>query len=74
MLNMSSCGLTATSRIDGTDVAFFNASISFEGNGNFNITNNVHDKSAYVQNKEQVDADYGSFQTKVMELANGSMD
>ncbi len=69
MLNVSSYGVSATSRVENDDVAFFNASVSCEGNGNFNITNNVHDQKKYLDNRAQVDNDYNAFTEKVMALA-----
>lgn len=74
MLNMSSYNLAGSSRIDGVDVAYFNASISLGDNVTFSVSNNVNDKGAYIRNKEQVDTDYESFQAKVMELSNSSID
>ena len=65
MLNMGTTTINATSRIDDKVVAYFNASISEDGN--FSISKSITDKDTYKVNQEQCDTDYAEFEAKAME-------
>ncbi len=68
MLNVNSISMDATSRINEVDVVHFTASV-YGANKTYTVTKDIWDKDSYVTNKEQCDADYASFEEKVLELS-----
>lgn len=64
MLNMGSININATSRIEETDAAYFNASFSELNGGNYTISKNVVNMTVYEQNQAECDADYAAFEEK----------
>lgn len=66
MLNMGSLSINATSRIDGSDVAYFSASFSNNSNGNFSFSESVNDAQKYKDNQIEVDDDYEKFKEKAL--------
>lgn len=69
MLKTGSINISATSRINDMDVAYFNASFSGSGGGNYTISKNIANISAYEENKMECDADYAEFEQKATEAA-----
>ena len=68
MLNVNSISMDATSRINEVDIVHFYGSLYGENN-TYNVTKDVYDKDSYIANKVQCDADYASFEEKVLELS-----
>lgn len=73
MLNMGSININATSRIEETDVVYFNASFSPANNGNYNISKNITNIAVYEANKEICDADYALFEQKAKQMVEQTM-
>lgn len=69
MLKMGSINISATSRINDTDVAYFSASFSDNNGRNYTISKNIANISVYESNKAECDADYTEFEQKAMEVA-----
>lgn len=69
MLKMGSINISATSRINEVDVAYFNASFSDNNGGNYTISKNIANISVYEENKIECDTDYTEFEQKAMEVA-----
>lgn len=62
MLNMGSVSISGTSRIDGKEVAYFNANFA---NSTYNISKNVTDVAAYNAHQPECEADYAAFVKEV---------
>lgn len=60
-----SISLTGKSMINGTQVAFLNATIDQQGNGSDNVTQSIQNQALYDSNKKEVRADIASFQDLV---------
>lgn len=69
MLKMGSINISATSRINDTDVAYFSASFSDNNGGNYTVSKSISNISAYNENQSECDADYTEFEQKAMEVA-----
>ena len=57
-----SISLTGKSMINGTQVAFLNATIDQQGNGSDNVNQSIQNQSLYDANKKEVRADIAAFQ------------
>lgn len=70
MLNVNALNVNGSSRIDGRDVAYFNASFTLGPGmgGNYTVSKSVSDKEVYEANKAQCGADYASFEASVNEI------
>lgn len=60
-----SISLTGKSMINGTQVAFLNATIDQQGNGSDNVSQSIQNQALYDANKKEVRADIASFQELV---------
>lgn len=69
MLKMGSINISATSRINDVDVAYFGASFSDNNGGNYTISKSISSISAYNENQSECDVDYAEFEQKVKEIA-----
>lgn len=68
MLKMGSVNINGISKIEDTDVAYFNVSFSDRPNSNYSITKNVINVDLYTENQSQCDADYMEFEEKAKEM------
>lgn len=62
MLKMGTINLNGISQIDGIRVAYFNVAFQDGGSGNYTISKNVADSSAYAQHQNECDADFAEFE------------
>lgn len=69
MLKMGSINISATSRIGGMDVAYYNASFSSDGNSNESFNENITNAEVYTANQAVCDADYAAFKEAARETA-----
>lgn len=69
MMKMGSINISATSRINDMDVAYFSASFFDNNGGNYTISKNIANISAYEENKMECDSDYAEFEQKATEVA-----
>lgn len=67
--NFSAVSVVDVEDNTGVPVMVMNASISADGKVSFN--NTISDSTKYLENKEEVDTDWNSFQAKVIEAISG---
>lgn len=70
MLKKTSISLNATSRVNDTDIANFNASFMAGENANFNISKNAYNMQMYEANQSVVDSDYAEFEAWAKDCAS----
>lgn len=62
--------LTDTSKINGVQIAYFNASI-LQGEGSSSVSRNIINQELYDSNRKAVRADEVEFQSKVYAIEDG---
>lgn len=69
MLKEGNINISATSRVDDINIAYFNASFSGDQSGSYTVSKNIVNSSLYAENQETCELDYEEFEKKAMEFS-----